>query len=86
MCVCSVAYTHASVHAYDGKRWNAVHGGWNNGSESTLAGLGWRGLGYFFDNQRSEVMGGQVISVGYGIDCATASVDGLEEDGAGEAG
>jgi hypothetical protein len=43
-------------------------------------------LGYFFDNQRSEVMGGQVISVGYGIDCATASVDGLEEDGAGEAG
>jgi hypothetical protein len=40
--------------------------------ESTLAGLGCRGLGYFFNNQDLEMMGRQVNSVGNGIDCDAA--------------
>lgn len=72
---------HARVHAYDGTRGAIVAadkcegvfvGEGSMDQESTLAGLGCRGLGYFFNNQDLEMMGRQVNSVGNGIDCDAA--------------
>jgi hypothetical protein len=76
VCVCSVAYTHACMRTMRQGGHLSLRisvkgvfvGEGSTDPKSTLAGLGCRGLGYFFNNQDLEMMGRQVNSVGHGID------------------